>query len=173
MTENSRSAIDGSLHSDGGRGVVRLSARFSTNVEDLWSSITDPKRVGQWYGTVSGDLRVGGEFTAVVFASGWDGHGRIDDCDPQRRLAVTMWEEVGAEHRVAAVLVADDDETVLELEVRGLPLEFVWAYGAGWQVHLEDLGAHLAGQEGRNPPTRWDELEPIYRAKSVEPLGTS
>jgi hypothetical protein len=43
-----------------------------------------------------------------------------------------------------------------------LPLEIVWAYGAGLQIHVEDLAAHLAGR-GRADATRFGELEPAYR----------
>src|SRR5271155_4740835 len=107
MTDNSGAPIEGTLHSDGGEGVVRLRARYETDVEDLWSSITDPQRVARWYGTINGDFNVGGEFTAVVFASGWAGHGRIVECVPQQLLKVTMWEEVDLGHVVAAELFAD------------------------------------------------------------------
>jgi hypothetical protein len=82
-----------------------------------------------------------------------------------------MWEEEGREHVVTADLVAEQDETVLALEVRGLPLDLAWAYGAGWHVHLEDLGAHLAGKTGINLPSRWDELEPCYHEMKVEPIS--
>jgi len=173
MTGDSRPPIEGTLHSNRGEGIVRLRASYETDVENLWSAITDPQRVAKWYGTVSGDFNVGGEFTAAVFASGWDGHVRIDVCVPHRRLEVTMWEREEAQHVVAAELVADANHAILSLEVRGLPLDLVWAYGAGWQVHLEDLGRHLEGREGLNPPTRWDELEPLYQAMFVEPLRGS
>lgn len=59
----------------------------------------------------------------------------------------TIREEVGPEEVVTAELVAEGDYTILRLEVGGLPLEKLYAYGAGRQAHVEDLGAHLAGQE--------------------------
>jgi uncharacterized protein YndB with AHSA1/START domain len=173
VSNDSLVIIEGTLHSVDREGVVRLNATYESDVETMWSALTDPQRLAKWYGTVDGDLREGGAFTAVVLASGWDGRGRIDACVPQRKLEVTVWEEEGAEHVVAAELIADGDTTHLALEVRGLPLDFVWAYGAGWQVHLEDLGAHLAGRETLNPPSRWDELEPFYREMTVEPLSGS
>jgi uncharacterized protein YndB with AHSA1/START domain len=173
MTDKSGSCIAGTLHADGDEGVVRMRASYETDVEDLWSSITEPLRVAQWYGTVKGDLKVGGEFSAVVMASGWDGHGRIDACVPLRKLEVTMWEETDDEHVVTAELAAEGNQAILALEVRGLPLDLVWAYGAGWQVHLEDLGTHLDGRVDLNLPTRWDELEPHYRAMNVGPLSGS
>ena len=91
-------------------------------------------------------------------------------CVPPRQLRVTISEEEGPEEVVTAELAADGDRTTLELEVRGMPLDLVWAYGAGWHVHLEDLGAHLAGQDRANSDTRWNELEAIYREMAVVPL---
>jgi uncharacterized protein YndB with AHSA1/START domain len=174
MTESPEPAIEGTLHSVGGKGVVRMKSRYETDIDDLWSALTDPQRLGRWYGNVDGDLRVGGEFTATVHGSGWDGRGRIDECDPPRQLRVTMWEEAGAEHLTTAELVADGDDTVLVLEVRGVPLALVYAYGAGWQAHVENLGAHLAGQDCADWPSgswpRWEELAPSYREMTVVPL---
>ena len=174
MTENPGGAIEGTLHSVGGKGVVRMKSRYETDIDDLWSALTDPQRLARWYGKVEGDLRVGGQFTATVFGSGWDGRGRIDVCDPPRKLEVTMWEEEGAEGVVAAELVADGDDTILVIERRGIPLDAVYAYGAGWQAHVEDLGAHLAGQDCSDWPgdswPRWEELAPSYREMTVVPL---
>jgi len=170
VTEKPDFSIEGTLHSADGVGVVRMDAQFEIECAEVWSALTDPRRLALWYGTVEGNLRVGGEFAAFVWTSEWDGRGRVDACVPLRRLEVTMWEEQGKEHSVVAELIADGISTTLALKVRGVPLDFVWAYGAGWQVHLEDLGAHLSGQESRNLPTRWDELEPHYRGMAVEPL---
>jgi uncharacterized protein YndB with AHSA1/START domain len=174
MTENPGVAIEGTLHSVGGKGVVRMKSRYETDIDDLWSALTDPQRLARWYGKVDGDLRVGGEFTATVFGSGWDGRGRIDVCVPPRKLEVTMWEEQGAEHVSTAELVTDGDHATLVLEVRGVPLDVVYAYGAGWQAHVENLGAHLAGQDSADWPSgswpRWDELAPSYREMTVVPI---
>lgn len=170
MSENRGLSIEGTLQSSNGDGVVRMKSRFERDCDDVWSALTDPQRLARWYGKVEGDLRVGGVFTAYVLASEWDGQGRINECVPRQRLEVTMWEEEGAEHNLAANLVDDGGATILVLEVQGLPLDLVWAYGAGWHVHLEDLGAHLSGRESLNPPERWDELEPLYRAMTVVPL---
>ena len=174
MTQNPGAGIEGTLHSVGGKGVVRMKCRYETDIDDLWSALTDPERLARWYGKVEGDLRVGGEFTATVFGSGWDGRGRIDVCLPPWKLEVTTWEEEGAEFGLAAELVADGDHTGLVIERRGTPLDKLYAYGAGWQAHVEDLAAHLAGQERPDWPTtwgsRWDELAPSYREMTVVPL---
>ena len=36
------------------------------------------------------------------------------------------------------------------------------AYGAGIQVHIEDLAAHIAGREPCDAEARWEELRPSY-----------
>jgi len=49
--------ILGSLRSVDARGVVRREDRFDTDIDDLWSAITDPGRLAQWHAKVEGDLR--------------------------------------------------------------------------------------------------------------------
>jgi hypothetical protein len=45
-----------------------------------------------------------------------------------------------------------------------MPLDQVAAYGAGVQIHVEDLAAYLAGRERREDvKARWDQLQPAYR----------
>jgi uncharacterized protein YndB with AHSA1/START domain len=175
MSEDEGVVLERTLHSADGVGVVRLKARYGANVDDVWSALTEPPRLAGWFGTVTGDLRVGGEFTAVVMSSGWDGRGRIEVCVQQQKLRVNMWEKEGVAHTAESQLVAEGgDHTILTLEVRGVNLEWVWAYGAGWQEHLEDLGSHLLGENRPDVPAgsgaRFQELEPHYRAMPIEPL---
>jgi hypothetical protein len=60
-------------------------------------------------------------------------------------------------------LTGDGDQTVLVVEQHGLPLDLLWAYGAGLQIHVEDLAAYTAGRERVDAKTRFAELEPAYR----------
>ena len=89
MTSNARAGtrILGSLRSADGKGVVRMEDRFDTDIDDLWSALTDPRRLARWIAEVEGDLRLGGEFRAR-FTSGWEGTGRVEACEPPRRLLV-------------------------------------------------------------------------------------
>jgi hypothetical protein len=64
---------------------------------------------------------------------------------------------------IEARLFADADQTRLVIEERGLPLEELAEHGAGWQAHIEDLAAHLAGHAGLDWRSRWIELTPAYR----------
>src|SRR5690349_13634920 len=156
--------ILGTLGSADGRGVVRMEDRFDTGIDDLWSAITDPGRLSRWLGEVEGDLRLGGEFRAHYYASGWKGTGRIEVCEPPNRLFVEVKDETArGEGTVEVVLTPSGDETVLVWEERGMPVEHLAAYGAGIQIHVEDLADHIAGQARRDDVTpRWEELEPLY-----------
>jgi len=161
--------ILGSLRSAGGKGIVRMEDRFDTDIEDLWAALTDPSRLARWYGDVEGDLRLGGEFRARVFASGWEGTGRVEECEPPRRMVLASKEPDQPEEDVMEVtLTADGDQTVLILEHRGLPLEYLAGYGAGTQVHVEDLAGHIAGRERADAKPRWDTLMPAYQDLAAE-----
>jgi uncharacterized protein YndB with AHSA1/START domain len=165
MTGNTPGSVRilGTLRSVDGKGIVRLEDRFDTDVDDLWSALTDPRRLARWLGDVEGDLREGGVFRARYFASGWEGTGRVQECEPPRRLIVLTSSPDEREGVIEATLSADGDETILVIEFRGLPLEQLAAYGAGNQVHVEDLAAYLAGGERCDARARWEELHPAYQ----------
>lgn len=150
-----------SLHARDGKAVVRVEDVFDTDIDDLWSAITEPQRLGQWVAKVEGDLRLGGQFRAS-FTSGWDGPGRVDVCDPPRHLLVTMSQDDDDQTVISAELAPEGDKTRIVLEERGLPLDEAAAHGAGWQAHIEDLGAHLAGRPAADWYTRWAALTPAY-----------
>jgi uncharacterized protein YndB with AHSA1/START domain len=163
MTSNQGAGprILGSLRSADGKGAVRMEDRFDTGIDDLWSALTEPSRLARWLGKIEGDLRPGGEFHRYFYASGAEGTGRIEACEPPRRLLVVMAAQPG-EHVIEITLTADGDQTILVVDERGMPLNLLAAYGAGIQVHVEDLAAHIAGRERCDSNARWDELEPAY-----------
>jgi uncharacterized protein YndB with AHSA1/START domain len=149
-----------------GQTVIRMEDRFSTDVEDLWSALTDPLRLARWLAEVEGDLRLGGEFRAS-FTSGCESTGRIDVCEPPRRLLVTMRPGQDDQTVIEVEILPAGDQTLLVLEERGLPLDEVASHGAGWQAHVEDLAAHLEGRPAADWHMRWIELTPAYRAKQL------
>lgn len=169
MTTNAPggSSILGSLRSADGAGVVRMEDRFDTDVHDLWSALTDPERLAHWLGEVEGDLRPGGQFSARYFASGWEGTVRVDVCEPPRRLLLLTQAPDEPDGVFELTLTPDGDQTVLVVEDRGVPLDNIAAYGAGDQIHVEDLAAHLAGRERCDARSRWQELHPAYRAMAA------
>ncbi len=164
MTSNAAgNRIVGTLRTADGKGVVRMEDRFATDIDDLWSALTDPGRLARWLGEFEGDLRPGGEFRARFF-DGWEGTGRVDMCEPPRHLLVmTKHVRQTDEHTAEATLTADGDHTILILELRGMPVNLLAEYGAGNQIHVEDLAAYLAGRGLGDGEARWNELMPAYR----------
>lgn len=152
----------GTLRAEAGKGVVRMEDCYETEIEDLWSAVTDPSRLARWVAEVDGDLRVGGEFRAR-FTSGWDGTGRVEVCEPPRLLLVTLSPGQDDATVIEARRFADADQTRLVIEERGLPFDELAEHGAGWQAHVEDLAAHLGGHAALNWRSRWIELIPAYR----------
>jgi uncharacterized protein YndB with AHSA1/START domain len=174
MTSNAGtgSRILGTLRSAGGHGVARIEDRYDTDIEDLWSAITDPARLARWHGQVEGDLRPGGEFRLYSAANDMEATGRVEACEPPGRLLVTVRETDESYRRgsgvppfdesLEATLTADGDQTILVIEVRGAPLDKIAFYGVGWQIHAEQLAAYLTGRPRDGGDARWDELIPPY-----------
>ena len=125
MTSNAHAGgrILGSLRAEDGKGIVRMEDRFDTDMDDLWSALTDPGRLARWIGEVEGDLRLGGEYRYNFFASGSEGTGRIEACEPPRRLLLTMDLDQPDADVIEATLAADGDQTILVWEERGMPLD--------------------------------------------------
>jgi len=157
--------ILGSLRSADGKGVVRMEDRLDARIDDVWSALTEPHRLARWLGDVGGDLRLGGEFRARFDASGWEGTGRVEACEKPRRLMVlTTNGEDGEQGPIEVTLTADGDRTMVVWEEGGKPLDLLAAYGAGIQIHVEDLADYVAGRERRrDSKSRFDELFPAYR----------
>src|SRR4051794_39556082 len=124
------SRVLGTLGVSGGAGVVRIEDRYDTDIDDLWSAVTDPDRLARWYGEVEGDLRPGGRFRVYLEAADLEGIGHVDACDPPRRLRVTTRESDESwrrgngpqpfEQTLEATLTADGPQTILTVETQGL-----------------------------------------------------
>ncbi|HET7130430.1 MAG TPA: SRPBCC family protein [Gaiellaceae bacterium] len=167
------SGLLGSLHSADGAGVVRIEEPYDTDIDDLWSAITDPDRLARWHARVEGDLRPNGEFRMYLEADDIESTGRIEACDSPRSLLVTTRETDDSYRKgqgvpsfdktIGATLTADGDQTVLVVEVRGLPLDRIAFFAAGWQIHAENLAAYIAGRGPGDVEARWGELVPRYQ----------
>jgi uncharacterized protein YndB with AHSA1/START domain len=154
--------ILGSLREENGRGTVHVEDVYPTDIDDLWSAISEPERLKRWLVEIDGDTAIGGSFTAR-FTSGWEGNGRVDVCDAPRRLVVTMFEDESDQTVTEAILTTEGSGTRLTIEERGLPLDEYAGHGSGWQAHIEDLALYLAGRPTTNWIDRVRELSPTYR----------
>lgn len=111
----------------------------------------------------------------AVFTSTWAGSVRIEACDAPHHLLLTMEPGADDETQLEAWLTSEESRTKLVVEERGLPVDKLHFYGAGWKVHLEDLGrsvasdgpVHVDGWSEQAAATawlaRWTELTPEYR----------
>lgn len=156
---------------DDTRGAVRMEDVFDTDVEDLWRACTTPDRLARWIAEVSGDLREGGTIH-LLFTSTWTGPATIEACDAPHHLLLTTAPGTDDEAQVEAWLTPEGTRTRLVVEERGLPLDGLHFYGAGWQVHLEDLGRSLA-LDGTAHPDGWSAAEPspAWRSRWMELTG--
>ena len=163
---------------DRARGAVRVEDVYNTDIADLWDACTRPERLAHWIAEVSGDLREGGTLHAL-FTSTWSGPARIDICEPPHHLVITTQPGLEDECRIEAWLTSEGDRSRLVVEERGLPIDELPFHGAGWQVHLEDLGRHLvtdgpahSGGWSEQAPApawhaRWTELTPLYQERVI------
>ena len=164
-------SVLGSLHAVDGDGRVRVEDRLETSIEDVWGALTDPDRLAQWFGVVSGELSQDGEFHVRIALAG-DRHGHVEECERPRRLVLTMRDpdaQPGQPKQtvIEAALIAEGVQTRLIWEERGMPLNLLPAYGAGIQIHVEHLGDYISGRELRDAETRWNELFKAYSAIAV------
>ncbi|APX34372.1 hypothetical protein BH708_18490 [Brachybacterium sp. P6-10-X1] len=132
-----------------GRPVVRTTATLTTNVArspaQLWPLLTDPARLADWFGPVTGDLREGGRFVAP------DAHGTVLRVEPPHLLSVT-WEQHGAVDPLVIRLDPEDDGTT-SLRLRYTTLsdrERFESFGPGlravdWEIALLGLAAAADG----------------------------
>lgn len=154
-------------------GAVRVEDVYDAHIDDLWEACTEPERLARWLAQVSGELRLGGT-VQLTFTSTWTGAARVDVCEAPRHLLLTTEPGTDDEGQLEAWLAAEGSGTRLVIEDRGIPVQELHFHGAGWQVHLEDLGralstgasAHADGWSDQRPAQawkdRWTELTPAY-----------
>ena len=128
----------GTLGTADGKGVVRVQDSVDASIETVWSAITDPARLASWWGEVEGDLQLGGEYRERVFASGWEGTGRVQACEAPRRLLLHREPDQPDELAIEITLTADGDQTIVVWEERGMPV----AYGEMFPAY-EPLAAKV------------------------------
>jgi uncharacterized protein YndB with AHSA1/START domain len=175
------SRVLGRLGVAGGAGVIRIEDRYDTDIDDLWSAVTDPGRLARWYGEVEGDLRPGGTFRVYLESADLESVGRIDECDPPERLRLITRESDESWRRgngpppfdqtIEATLTADGVQTVLTIEIQGLPLDKIEYFGAGWQIHTENLATYLNHRDPADTESRWSELVTAYQQLAAKVRG--
>jgi uncharacterized protein YndB with AHSA1/START domain len=145
-----------SLHREKRTGSPRsvlLRRRYPTNQADLWDAVTNPERVGRWFGTIEGVTKAGN--TVVVTALGQPGvswTAELRQCEPTQRFVMSWRFNQQMEHHddstdeVELRFVPEGDATILELEHRSAePRPWEDGVGAGWEGALMSLDALVRG----------------------------
>jgi uncharacterized protein YndB with AHSA1/START domain len=127
--------------------IVAVSARtYDTSVDDLWTALTTPQRLNRWFGSVSGDLKLGGRYKIQGNAE-----GTISRCDPPEALDLT-WEFAGGTSWVTVRLTPEGPKARLTLEHiahrDGIGEDHLKkfgpaAVGIGWDLWFHGLAQHL------------------------------
>lgn len=131
--------------------LVRLVYRrnFLLPIGEVWAALTDPDKLGHWYGTYTGDPASG-----QVRLTMTDDHDsattdvRILRCTPPSGFSVDQdgWLLEVALHQVGRI-------TTLEFTHRHVPRSEAGEIGPGWQYYLDRLNAVLTDTR----PPLWDD----------------
>ncbi len=135
-----------------GRQVRSVSGArtFDAEIEELWDAVTNAQRIPNWFGQVSGDLKLGGRYQIKNNAA-----GEITRCDAPTALDIT-WEFGGNISWVTVRLEPVDDGVRLTLEhlmCKDPASEEHWkkygpgATGVGWDFGFLGLGLHISSGE--------------------------
>lgn len=139
---------------------------YATDIADLWQAITTRDRLARWMVDYAGDLRLGGERSVATEGDeeSW-ARGTITSCNAPHSFETT-WHAIGEEPTELSVTLEETDSgTLLRLVHTGIRSIF---YGAGWQIYLERLEAHITGKaigDGDAWQSRFAELSPDYEAR--------
>ncbi len=133
--------------------LVEASTIIAADAGEVWSALTDPARLEQWWPDVHLDPRAGGQLTEVW--TDHDGsqkttHGEILEVRPQA-LIVLRWADEGwsAATDVAVTLQpAPPSGTLVTVRESGwdrLPDgdRLAAEHRQGWQMHLDHLREHI------------------------------
>ena len=148
---------------------------LATDVDDLWSAVTDPDRLARWMNVYTGELRLGGTWQALLDDGSVYCTGTVSECDPPRSF-VTSWHAIDEQPTTLRITVEPaSDGARLLLRHEGVQSIY---YGPGWQTYLEQLDDHLGAAPSsevdgtRTPGITWDARYTELRAVWDERFGS-
>ncbi len=136
-------------------GRLRLEFRRSwpDGPDEIWAALTEPDRLGRWFGTYEGDRAPGarGTLTMTHEAEPVGEAVRIAECDPPRRLVVEWAEQ--QDWRIELALAVESGRTTLHFVQVFAAGTDVTDFALGWHWYLDKLDAEAGGRPG---PGDWD-----------------
>ena len=124
-----------------------LTRSFRAPIDDVWTSVTDPKSTARWFGPWEGEPGPGKMVRLqMVHEKGqpWT-DVRIDTCERPRHLAVTT-EDAYGKWQLEVTLAQQGETTELTFVHRHIDLKMVGEVGPGWEYYLDNLVAARAGE---------------------------
>jgi uncharacterized protein YndB with AHSA1/START domain len=158
--------MNATLHTAGGRTVLVMERHFAQPVAAVWDALTDPAQLARWFPAnveVDGGWRVGApvRFPWRNGEMDEDLTGEVTEFEPPRVLAFT-W---GDDH-LRFALHPDGDGCRMQFEHTFDNRPGAPDFAAGWHVCLDELDAHLRGDETHRPDgtpsPKWAELRDRY-----------
>ncbi len=148
---------------------------LATDVDDLWSALTEPDRLARWMNVYTGGLRLGGTWQALLDDGSVYCTGTVTECDPPRSFTTT-WHAIEEQPTTLRITVEPTTDGA-RLLLRHEGVQSIY-YGPGWQTYLEQLDDYLgaAGSSevdpSRTPGVAWDARFAQLRAPWDERFGS-
>lgn len=152
------------------RPTLRFERRIAHPVESVWSAVTEPSELGQWFPCeVALELRLGAPITFRFPHNPLTNEpltltGEVTELDPPRRFSFT-W---GEDHLHFALEPLDHGVACrLQLTVELDSAEKAARDGAGWHQCLDGLEQLLSGERAARPndPSSWRAHYDEYRRR--------
>lgn len=119
---------------------------FDTDIDDVWSALTESDRLARWFGSWTGDP-TSGQVDVVMTAEGDTTPQRVTiiECDAPNQLIVEVPGPDGV-WRLSVVLSARDGATTMVFTHRLAEPYDASSVGPGWHFYLDRLDAVVAGR---------------------------
>ncbi len=157
----------GTVVVDGERATILFERSLPYPIEVVWSALSDPAQLSEWFGDVKLEPREGG---AIVVEAG-PPHipvevrrsiGTILVWEPPTTLEYEWKQAIVEESTLRFDLRPEGDGTVLKLTHRWLSVRNAKGFAPGWHAYLDRLGAHLDRAPIPDWSQRFGEMQPSY-----------
>jgi uncharacterized protein YndB with AHSA1/START domain len=121
---------------------LTLTRVFAAGHQDLWDSVTDPRRTADWFGTWRGDAKPGGVIEVQMrFEEGlpWMS-AKVDECEAPHLLALSVIDEAGGWQLELRLTQRGDDTELVFVQHLEDPAS-ADSIGPGWEYYLDNLVA--------------------------------
>jgi uncharacterized protein YndB with AHSA1/START domain len=151
-----------------GRDLV-LERILPGSIDDAWASITESDRLARWFGTWTGEPRVGATLELRLVAEEGDATSQAEilACEPPTHLAVSTHDQGGTWLLEATLTPIDSNHTRLRF-VHHLDEEAKSEeVGPGWEYYLDRLVAAMNGNPMPDFDDYWPSLSSAYADRTA------